>query len=99
MTEIFCGKVVLLDCNDSIGPATIYTENGKVVKVEKGPFDVESLRKTGLKVRKPTIAILIIHVRSINIYEIRLRILEIFLPCLGLLVSTYTLPTILLIDN
>ena len=50
MTEIFCGKVVLLDCNDSIGPATIYTENGKVAKVEKGPFDVESLRKTGFKV-------------------------------------------------
>ena len=50
MTEIFCGKVVLLDCNDSIGPATIYTENGKIVKVEKGPFDVESLRKTDCKV-------------------------------------------------
>ena len=89
MIEIFCGKVVLLDCNDSIGPATIYTENGKIVKVEKGPFDIESLRKTGHKASKSTTTVWIMQAISIGIFEIRLRILETFLPCLGLLVRTH----------
>ena len=48
--EIFCGKLVLLDSESSIGPAVIYTENGKITKVESGPYDLRNLKSTGSKV-------------------------------------------------
>jgi len=48
--EIFCGKLVLLDCESEIGPAVIYSKEGKITKVEKGPFDVAKLHKNGNKV-------------------------------------------------
>ena len=48
--EIFCGKLVLLDSESRIGPAVLYTENGKITKVKSVPYDLRNLQLTGSKV-------------------------------------------------